>query len=320
MTTQKKEVQIVEKSIIDKVLTKVNNLQELGEIKIPKDYSPENALRSAALILQETKTKDGKPVLQHCNKESIAYSLLNMVVQGLSPMKKQGDFIAYGNKLIWQREYHGNKALAKRYGKVKEITHNVVYAEDTFDYTIDVTGRKQIAKHEQKVINIDMNKIVAAYAIATFDDGSTMAEIMTMGQIKQSWLQGANKGQSPAHKNFPDKMAEKTVANRLCTNIVNASDDADVFIKLEADVTDKKAFPTSIQSEERKNMDFDDAEVVDDEDVESEEENHNEEEERLVKEQTEKEQTHKKETEKPKDKTKAEIQPSMKFDEKEKPF
>ena len=323
MTTEKK-AQLVKKDIIDNVLARVDKLQEIGELRIPKDYSPENALRSAALILQETKDANKKPVLDVCTKESIANSLLNMVVQGLSPMKKQGDFIAYGNKLIWQREYHGNKALAKRYGKVKEITHNVVYEKDTFDYTIDLKGRKQIMKHEQKVTNIDMTKIVAAYAIATFEDGSTMAEIMTMGQIKQSWMKGATKGQSPAHREFPDKMAEKTVANRLCTAIINASDDAGVFVRSYEDDIEKKPNPVPTPPEQRKDMDFEDVEH------EEVEDNPTEEEERLVPLQDDKEE------EAPTQKPKAEVkkkeesnakgkttmQPSMEFNEEDedKPF
>ena len=47
-----------------------------------------------------------------------------------------------------------------------------------------------------------------------------------MQQIKDSWNQGAMKGNSPAHKLFPDQMAEKTVINRACKLIIRTSDDA----------------------------------------------------------------------------------------------
>ena len=96
---------VVEKNIADSVLAKITDFQRDKVLSLPKDYSPENALKSAFLILQETVDRDKKPVLTACTRESIASCLLDMVVQGLSPMKKQCYFIAYGNKLQMSRSY-----------------------------------------------------------------------------------------------------------------------------------------------------------------------------------------------------------------------
>lgn len=54
-------------------------------------------------------------------------------------------------------------------------------------------------------------------------------EIMSIEQIKDSWNQGAMKGNSPAHKNFPDQMAMKTVINRACKPLIRTSNDAVLF-------------------------------------------------------------------------------------------
>ena len=35
------------------------------------------------------------------------------------------------------------------------------------------------------------------------EDGTKYSEVMTMEQVRDAWNQGATKGQSPAHKNFP---------------------------------------------------------------------------------------------------------------------
>jgi recombination protein RecT len=217
--------------VVELVIKRVNELQEYGELRLPKDYAAENAVRAAWLVLQEQKTRDGRLVADVASRHSIANAMFNMVVQGLSVIKKQGDFILYGDKLQFQREYHGNKALAARFGKVVDINHATIYKGDVFEFVIDKNGRKQVTKHETKLENIsnDIEGFVGAYAIATFEDGSTRAEVMNMQQINKAWLQGANKGQSPAHRNFPDRMAEKTVANRLLTSIINASDDAAMF-------------------------------------------------------------------------------------------
>lgn len=220
------EIKKFEESTLDLVLNKVNNFREMGELKVPADYSAENAIRSAWLILQDAQNKP----LENCTKESIANSLLNMVIQGLSPVKKQCDFIAYGNKLVLQREYHGSIALARRYGNMKDVYANVIYKDDTFEYFIDpVTARKSVVKHEQKLQNMDNTKIIGAYAVVVFNDNSTAMEAMTLPQIQKSWEQGATKGNSPAHKNFPDEMCKKTVINRALKLIISGSSDSALF-------------------------------------------------------------------------------------------
>ena len=94
---------IVQKDVVDTVLSKIKDFEEAGELKLPANYSAANALKSAWLILQETKDRNDKPALVVCTKESVANALLDMVVQGLSPMKKQCYFIVYGSKLTLQR-------------------------------------------------------------------------------------------------------------------------------------------------------------------------------------------------------------------------
>ena len=73
------------------------------------------------------KDKSGRPALEVCTRESIANSLLDMVVQGLSPAKTQCYFIVYGNKLQMNRSYFGTQAVLKRLTNVKDIWSNVIY-------------------------------------------------------------------------------------------------------------------------------------------------------------------------------------------------
>jgi len=216
-----------EQPLVEKVLTKVNSLKEIGGIALPPDYSAENALRSAWLILQDMKDKANLPVLQSSTPDSIANSLFNMVVQGLNPAKHQCSFIVYGNKLTLQREYAGSIALARRYSSMKNIYAGVIYKGDVFEFAIDTTtGMKKITSHAQRMENLDDSKIIGAYAVVMFEDGAVNTEIMTMAQIQKSWEQGPTKGQSPAHKNFPGEMAKKTVINRACKLLIAASDDS----------------------------------------------------------------------------------------------
>lgn len=207
------------------VLERIQKFKETGELKFPKDYSPENAIKAAFLLLQDAKTRDNKPVLEACTKESIASSMLKMVVLGLNPIKKQCNFIAYGDKLSCDMEYAGNIALAKRAG-MKSITGVAIMDGDEFEFETDAeTGRKRVTKHKQTLDSIGSPNIKGAYAVYEMEDGTVNTEIMNKRQIEQAWNQGASKGNSPAHKNFPDQMAIKTVINRACKLIIRTSDD-----------------------------------------------------------------------------------------------
>jgi len=232
-------VETVKRDITVSVLSKINAFQQSGELKLPADYSAENALKSAYLILLETKNTNNQLALEHCTQESIANALLKMVVWGLSPLKKQCDFIMYGNKLECGIEYTGNIVLAKRYGNLKDIKANAVLEGDTFIFEVDATtGRRKIIKHEQTLENIGNKSVKGAYAIITFNDGTTDVEIMNIQQIQQAWGQGAMKGNSPAHKNFPDQMACKTVINRACKLLVRGSDDAVLYASEDSEAID----------------------------------------------------------------------------------
>lgn len=230
-------------NISEQVLSRIEQFQKDGSMILPKNYSVENHMKSAWLVLQEVEDKEHHKALQICTKESIANSLLDMVLQGLSVSKKQGYFIVYGNKLIFQRSYFGTIALAKRAGgMVSEPVANVIYDGDDFQYEIDPkTAKVAIIKHSQKLENIDNSKIKGAYALVTLADGTTQVTIMSMQQIRAAWGQGATKGNSPAHKNFAEEMAKKTVIGRACKAIINSSDDAWLYDGKEDDADSDKA-------------------------------------------------------------------------------
>jgi recombination protein RecT len=124
------QLALVKKDVVDVVAAKVREFQERGEIHFPANYSPENAMKAAWLILQSTFDRNKRPALEICTKDSIANALLDMVIQGLNPAKKQGYFIVYGNQLVFLRSYFGTMAVTKRVTGAKEINANVIYEGD----------------------------------------------------------------------------------------------------------------------------------------------------------------------------------------------
>ena len=228
MSAENTNLEVVKKDITTQVLSKVNTFTESGELKLPKDYSPENALKSAYIKL--TENPDGKgALLDKCDKSSIAEALLKMVVYGLTPQKNQVYFIPYGNKLNCTVSYMGNIATAKRYNpNITDIKARAITKGEDFEFEFkQETGKVVVLKHKQTLESIGSKEIIGAYSLIYYKDGSfEVGDIMNIEQIRQAWNQGAMKGGSPAHKNFPDEMSKRTVINRTCKKLINTSSDA----------------------------------------------------------------------------------------------
>ncbi|QRF83735.1 recombinase RecT [Bacillus altitudinis] len=215
----------VQKNITDDVNNSLSRLKDEGLV-LPSNYNASNALKSAFFKLQDLKDKDGRPALESCSRESIANSLLDMVVQGLSPAKTQCYFIPYGKQLQLNRSYFGTQAVLKRLTNVKDIWANVIFEGDVFDYEID-GGREKLIKHETKFENRD-KPIIGAYAVVKTIDDMELLTVMTKKEIETSWSQAKTKG---VQNKFPQEMAKRTVINRAAKNFINTSDDSDLLVQ-----------------------------------------------------------------------------------------
>jgi len=225
------ELALIKKDVVDVVGKKVQEFVSRGELHLPPNYSVENAMKSAWLILQNTVDKDKRPVLQACTRDSIANALLDMAAQGLNPAKKQGYFIAYGKQLVFQRSYFGTMAVTKRVAGAKDIFAEIVYKGDEFEYTIH-RGNKVITKHVQRIENVDPNNIVAAYCTIIFDDDRQYTDIMTWPEIQKAWSKSKMnpEKEGSTHKEFAQEMCRKTVINRACKRHLNSSDDGSLLM------------------------------------------------------------------------------------------
>lgn len=248
---------IQRKSIIDVVASRVKEFQEKQEIHFPANYSPENAMKSAWLILQSTKTgkNDGfRPALEVCTKDSIANALLDMVVQGLNPTKKQGYFLVYGKQLVFQRSYFGTMAVTKRVTGAKSIDAQVIYEGDSVEYEI-INARITNLVHKQKFGSVDKDKIIGAYATITLPNNEVYIEIMTIEEIRKAWSKSQSWGKDQTeertgsvHDEFRQEMAKKTVINRACKKFLNSSDDGSIMMKhVNGDETLEDDVETEIQ-------------------------------------------------------------------------
>ena len=223
------QLALLKRDTVDVVADKVRAYQESGELNFPANYSPSNSLKSAWLTLQSAKDKNGKPVLETCTRDSIANSLLDMVVQGLTPAKEQGYFIAYGTQLTWQPSYFGVMAVCKRVTNATDITAQPIYEGDEFEFSIN-NGRVQIDKHTQKLENIG-KKILGAYCVVEFGgDRPNVVGLMTREELASAWAMSPMKS-NKTRDDFPQQMAKKTVIRRTCKPLINSSDDGSLVLK-----------------------------------------------------------------------------------------
>ncbi|WP_249310069.1 recombinase RecT [Bacillus sp. FJAT-49736] len=215
-------------------------------------------MKSAWLLLQNVQDRNKQPALKVCTKDSIANSLLDMVVQGLNPAKKQGYFIVYGNQLIFQRSYFGTMAVTKRVTGAKSIDAAVIYDGDDVEYEME-NGRITNLKHKQKFGNIDKEKIIGAYCTLVLSDGSVYHELMTMDEIRKAWSKSQMWGKDQSeerkgstHDEFKQEMAKKTVINRACKKFLNSSDDSSLIMK-HINRADEIAAEAEVEEEIRNN-------------------------------------------------------------------
>jgi len=226
------KMELIEKRTVGAVLEKIKGFQDNQEIQLPPNYSPANALKSAWLILQQTVDKNREPVLQSCTGISIVNCLLDMVIQGLNPAKKQCYFIAYGKSLTLMRSYFGSMALVKNITGAKEIYSEIIYEGDKFNYSIK-NGRKTILQHSQEFDSIDSTKIIGAYCVIVFPDDQETTEIMSRAQIDKAWKKSRADvtRQGSVHQEFTEEMCKRTVINRACKKIINSSSDNAILVK-----------------------------------------------------------------------------------------
>ncbi|EGQ3474769.1 recombinase RecT [Staphylococcus pseudintermedius] len=265
---QRVESQLLEeKNVSDNVLNKVRVLEAQGNLELPADYSPSNAMKQAWLQISQ----DNK--LMACNDVSKANALLDMVTQGLNPAKGQCYFIPYGDKMQLQRSYHGNIMMLKRDAGAKDVVAQIIYEGDTFKQELDSVGRIKSIKHEQDFFNINKDKIIGAYCTIIFDDNrDNYIEIMTIDQIKQAWMQSpmikdeATLNHSKTHSNFKDEMAKKTVINRAAKRYINSSTDEGLLQFAKESEQRQRKIVLDAEAEQNANkelLDFDANEIED---------------------------------------------------------
>ncbi|OPZ33907.1 MAG: recombination and repair protein RecT [Tenericutes bacterium ADurb.BinA124] len=215
-----------EKTLGDSVQNRIAELTKQGRLDLPTTYSVGNALQSAWLKILQTKTKDGRPVIEVCTKESIANSLLDMAILGLNPAKDQCYFIPYGQTLTCFVSYFGKCAALKRIKGIEtEPIATLIYDGDALKLGYTELGEELVTEHETSWENKFRGVIVGGYATVMYQ-GVKRSAVMTMPEIKEAWTKSIS---DPNHKQFTGEFAKRTLINRLVKMILKTTNDDDLL-------------------------------------------------------------------------------------------
>lgn len=229
------------------VLNRVDEMCKIG-FTMPKDYNYVNAVKATMLKLQEVKDKNGKPALEVCTPSSIQSALFSMVVKGLDVSKNQAYLVCYGQQLQLQESYFGKVLQVKRIFPEWEPRPNIVHEGDTFKYAVNPeTGRRELVEHTQSLENLD-KPIVGGYIYLPCADGGKDLYCMTIKQIMASWSKSRSGGATA--KQFPEKMAMKTLVNSGCTMVINSTPSQSSFADNSDDPNAPEPVPEYADAEE----------------------------------------------------------------------
>ena len=143
---------------------------------LPSVITPERFVRMAMTALT------ANPKLQNCTPETFIGAALTAAQLGLEPNTPLGQayLIPYGTTCQFQVGYKGLLDLANRSGLLKNVTAQVVYENDEFEFEF---GLEPKLKHKPAMSN--RGKPLWVYATYHLTNGGYNFEVMSMDDVRK---------------------------------------------------------------------------------------------------------------------------------------
>jgi phage RecT family recombinase len=173
---------------------------------LPNHITPEKFQRVVLTVVNMS------PELVRADKTSLLSACMKCAADGLVPDGRDAALVVFGGKVQYIPMYAGLMRRARNSGSISSISAHVVYERDHFEYRL---GDDEAIEH-RPVMGEDRGKLVAAYAIARFKDGSIQREVMTaadMAKVRKASRSGS--GSSSPWTAWEDGMWRKSVIKRL---------------------------------------------------------------------------------------------------------
>lgn len=181
---------------------------------LPPDFNKARFVQNCLALASDSNFRDN--VLTKYPQSKIVPGLLKGAYLGLDFFNKECYLIPYGSDLQFMVDYKGAEKLVKKYSvkPVSEIYARIVREGDEF--TEQIVNNNPSVTFKPKPFND--GKIIGAFAVCQYTDGTAKVETMTIQQLdtakRMSKAQTGN-----AWKFWPEEMYKKVVIRRLCKGI-----------------------------------------------------------------------------------------------------
>lgn len=197
------------------VLSNTNNqlmtMIEKEAKAFPKGFNTLRFKQNALTVLQ------GVDLSKMAGQEfNLARCIIKGAYLGLDFANKECYVITYGGKPEFMTDYKGEEKLVLNFAArpVKNIYAQIV--KENEEFYVETDGENKKVVHSQ---GLSDGKILGAYAVVIYKDGTSNVEVMTRKEIETVRDKFSKQPKGKAWADSFGEMCKKTVLRRLCKHI-----------------------------------------------------------------------------------------------------
>lgn len=214
---------------LDQFRGQVQKMRPQFEMVLASHITPQRYERVVMTAVQRD------PDLLAADRRSLLMACIQCAQDGLMPDGREAALTVFKTKVKTDRGdewipkvaympmVYGIRKKVYQSGQVKSFNARVVYENDDFDFA---QGTEEWIRHRPTLS--DRGKLIAAYAVATFRDGATEFDVLSIDEIEKVRKVSRNADSGP-WKQWYDEMAKKTAIRRLSKALPLSSEIMDII-------------------------------------------------------------------------------------------
>jgi recombination protein RecT len=227
-------------TVLDQFRRDLGRMEAQFKMALPAHIPVERFSRVVMTAIQNN------PQLLKCNRQSLFNACTKAAADGLLPDGREGAIVPFGDSedgrkaadtASWMPMVAGIRKKARNSGELSDLYAHVVHEGDQFDIQL---GDDPHIKHKPAMSGGRARKIIGAYSIAKFKDGTIGYEFMNIDEIEdvRKRFSRAKKGPWSDPISYPE-MCRKTVV-RLHAKSLPMSTDLDDVLRRDDELYDFK--------------------------------------------------------------------------------
>lgn len=217
-----------QRTVLQEIRADIDRMKPEFAVLLPKG-TEDRFVRNVVTCIQKNEK------LLRCTKKSLYGACMEAANDQLQPDGKEGAIIPYGEDedgrgksdiARWMPMIAGIRKKALGSGKLSDWNVQCVYEGDEFDFQL---GDDPFIHHKPSMRGGRTRKVIAAYSIATFPDGTKSREVMNGDMIADIAKKSKSKRGPWSDPVFYGEMARKTVGRLHAKQLPTWSDLESVF-------------------------------------------------------------------------------------------